>query len=186
MSGPQNAATNGFALNADGSFTYQPANDYYGSDSFSYKAFDGQAYSNVVTVTLTVNFVNQAPVAPNSTLNTNKDVAASATLLANDVDTPASQLTYAVVTAPAHGTLALTTTTGQYTYTPTADYYGSDSFTWKANDGSLDSNVATVSITVAPVNHPPIANAQTLSTNENTALSLTLTGSDGDPATTRC
>ena len=66
------------------------------------------------------------------------------------------------------------------TYTPAANYHGSDSFTFKANDGTADSNIATVSITVNAVNDAPIANAQTVTTNEDTAKPVTLTASDAD------
>ena len=74
-----------------------------------------------------------------------------------------SRLTYAIVTGPAHGTL--TGTAPNLTYTPAANYNGPDSFTFKANDGSADSNVATVSITVTPVNDAPVAFGQTVVTD---------------------
>jgi VCBS repeat-containing protein len=181
VDGPQHAAPGGFALSPDGSFRYLPAANYNGSDSFSYKAFDGQAYSNVVTVSLTINPVDDAPVAQDGTLATNEDTAASGSLAATDVDNPASDLTYAVVTGPAHGSLSLDKATGQYTYTPAANYNGPDTFTWKANDGQLDSNVAAVSISVAPVNDPPVGYAQSVATDEDTPLQVQLTGDDGDP-----
>ena len=73
---------------------------------------------------------------------------------ATDVD--GSPLTYAIVAAPAHGTLS--GTAPALTYTPAANYNGADSFTFKANDGALDSNVATVAITIVAVNDAPIAN----------------------------
>ena len=64
-------------------------------------------------------------------------------------------------------------------------FSGSDTFTFKVNDGSVDGNVATVNITVTPVNDPPVANAQSITTAEDTAVNITLTGSDvdGDPLT---
>src|SRR5207237_10369568 len=66
----------------------------------------------------------------------------------------ADSLTYGIVSGPAHGTL--TGAGANRTYTPAAGYSGPDSFTFKANDGSLDSNSATVSITVTHVNHNPV------------------------------
>ena len=62
------------------------------------------------------------------------------------------------------------------TYTPAANYNGPDSFTFKANDGTVDSNVATVSITVTAVNDAPVANAQAVTTDEDTAKAITLSG----------
>src|SRR5206468_1431808 len=66
------------------------------------------------------------------------------------------------------------------TYTPDANYNGADSFTFKANDSHVDSNVAMVSITVNAVNDAPTANGQSIDTNEDTAHGVTLTASDVD------
>src|SRR5207302_10305590 len=124
-----------------------------GTDSFTYKANDGTADSNVVTVTITVTAVNDAPVASDQAVTTDEDTAKAITLSATDVE--GSPLTYAIVTAPAHATLSGTAPT--LTYTPAANYNGPDSFTFKANDGSLDSNVATVTLTIVAVNDAPVA-----------------------------
>ncbi len=70
---------------------------------------------------------------------------AAAGVLGNDSDVDGDSLTAVLVSGPAHGTLTLNAD-GSFTYTPDANYHGSDSFTYKANDGSLDSNVATVSL----------------------------------------
>ena len=87
-------------------------------------------------------------------------------------------LTYSVVTQPGHGSLS--GTAPNLTYTPAANYNGADSFTFKVNDGSVDSAPATVSITVTPVNDAPVANAQSVSTAQDTPVAITLTGSDVD------
>ena len=92
-----------------------------------------------------------APVASDQSLTTFEDTAKSITLLATDVD--GDSLTYAVAASPAHGTL--TGTPPDLTYLPVTDYYGPDSFTFIANDGSVDSNTATISISVAAVNDAP-------------------------------
>ena len=147
------------ALIADGSFTYTPAADYFGPDSFTYKANDGAADSNTVTVSITVTPVNDAPVAVADSYTTaeNTPLAVEAPgVLENDTDAEGSALTAIKVTDPAHGTLALIAD-GSFTYTPAADYFGPDSFTYKANDGAADSNTITVSITVTPVNDAPVA-----------------------------
>src|SRR5262249_33086904 len=87
---------------------------------------------------------NRAPAATKQTRNTNEDTPLTSALTATDAD--GDPLTFALVAGPAHGTVQLTAATGEYTYTPAADYNGLDSFTFKANDGSADSNVATVTI----------------------------------------
>ncbi len=73
-------------LAADGSFTYTPAADFNGTDSFTYTASDGTAVSNVATVTITVTAVNDAPVAVNDAATTTEETAVSGDVLANDTD----------------------------------------------------------------------------------------------------
>jgi VCBS repeat-containing protein len=167
------------ALNPNGSFTYTPTPNYNGSDSFTYKANDGTADSNVATVAITVNAVNDAPVAVNDAYSTNEDTALSVAapgVLGNDTDADGNTLTAVKVSDPAHGTLTLNAN-GSFTYTPAANYNGSDSFTYKANDGTADSTVATVTITVNPVNDAPLAANDAYSVNEDTPL--TVAAADG-------
>jgi len=153
-------------LNADGSFTYTPAANFYGTDTFTYKANDGLADSAVAAVTITVTSVNDAPVAQNQSVTTPEDTALLVTLVATDVD--GDILTYAIVDQPAHGSVTLVD--GVATYTPALDFNGMDTFTFKANDGSADSNVATVTITVTPVNDDPKAIDDAYTTDEDTTL----------------
>ena len=135
---------------ATGAFTYTPASGYTGSDSFTFKATDNVTgtVSNTATESETVNAtVNHAPVASNGSVTTNAGTAVNGTLSATDQD--GNALTFSIVSAPAHGTATVTNAaTGAFTYTPASGYSGSDSFTFKANDGQVDSNVATESVTV--------------------------------------
>ena len=154
-------------LNANGSFTYTPAANYNGTDSFTYKANDGTADSNVATVTITVTAVNDAPVVGQPYGLDRRGHVATITLSASDVDSASLTRSRSRRRAPTHGTLgaigirAARRTAGDQrctatvTYTPAANYNGPDSFTYKANDGSRDSNVATVTITVTAVNDAP-------------------------------
>ena len=145
--------TNGtLALAPDGGFTYTPATNFAGGDSFTYKANDGTLDSNTVTVSLTVNPVNDAPAALAQSLSVNEDTPLPITLSGTDVDS--ANLTFAKG-SPSHGTL--TGTAPNLTYTPAADYNGDDSFTFTVSDGSLTSASATVFITVNPVNDAPVA-----------------------------
>src|SRR6185436_9179523 len=107
---------------------------------------------------------------------TDQDTAVGITLQATDPD--ADTLTYAIVTGPAHGSLS--GSGANRTYTPNAGYFGPDSFTFKANDGSLDSNTATVSITVKAVNHAPVASDGSATTDQDTAVAITLQATDPD------
>jgi IgGFc binding protein/Bacterial Ig domain/Bacterial Ig-like domain (group 1) len=136
-------------VSAAGSVPYTPAADYHGSDSFTFRTNDGAMESEPATVSITVRPVNDPPTAADRSLSTDENAAAGLELTAGDPDGDA--LRYTVVSGPAHGTLS--GTPPQLTYTPDHDYVGPDSFTFKAGDGALDSNVAMVSITVRQVKH---------------------------------
>lgn len=173
-------------LNADGSFIYSPESDYYGTDSFTYSASSGSGDSNEATVTITINPVNDAPAAENDAYSTDEEIALtvpSPGVLANDADPEGSSLTAAVSTPPGHGTLILNPD-GSFTYTPDENYAGTDSFTYTASDGTTDSNEATVTITINPVNDAPAASDDTYTTSEGTPLSVPESGvlaNDQDP-----
>ncbi len=138
-----------------GAFTYTPNSNYYGSDSFTFKATDsaGQA-SNTATESVTVNQSgggNAVPTASNGSVSTNENTAVSGTLSATDSD--GDTLTFSIVGQPSHGSVSITnSSTGAFTYTPNSNYYGSDSFTFKATDSAGQaSNTATESVTVNQV-----------------------------------
>lgn len=169
-----------FSLAADGSYTYTP-NGTPGTAVLTYKFDDGDQDSNTATLTVTVTQANQPPVADNGSFSTNEDTLVATPVVANDpnLDT----LSYSIVDHPDHG--AITGTGPNYAYTPDANYHGPDSFTFKANDGSVDSNVASVGITVLPVNDAPILDAiGNRSGDELTPITFTADGSDVDTADT--
>jgi VCBS repeat-containing protein len=170
MAGPQHGT---LTQNANGSLRYTPALNYYGTDSFTYKLNDGELDSNVATVTLTITPVNDAPVAGNDSASTLEDTAVHIAVRANDIDVDSASLTTILVTGPLHGSVS-PASGGGFTYTPAANYHGSDSFTYKLNDGELNSNLATVSLTITPVNDAPVASNVSLTTNEDTALTIDL------------
>jgi len=129
-----------------------------------------------------------APLAINQTATTDEDNAVTFTLTATDFNIN-NVLSFSAASGPAHGTLQFAMPncpanltqaqcTVSVTYTPASNYNGPDSFTFTANDGALDSNAATVNITVNALNDPPIANNQSVTTDSNTPVSITLTGSD--------
>jgi VCBS repeat-containing protein len=162
-------------LNTNGSFTYTPAANYHGSDSFTYRAYDGSAYSGVATVSLTVNAVNDAPVAAADSYSTPMGTAltvAASGVLANDTDAEGSALTASLVTGPAHGVLSLNAN-GSFVYTPAAGYSGSDSFVYRASDGSAYSANATVSLTVAPVSVPSAPTSLAATAVSSSQINLT-------------
>jgi len=173
--------------------TYKPNADFNGADSFTFQASDGNLTSNTASVSITVTPVNDAPVAVAKSATTAAGTPVAITLSASDKDSPS--LTFAIVTPPAGG--ALSGNAPNLTYTPAAGFSGADSFTYRASDGSANSNTATVSITVTAVvppppppggvvNNPPVftVNPVTRSNgSENTPYNGTIAGSATDPDT---
>src|SRR5436190_75472 len=162
-------------LNGDGSLVYLPALNFNGIDSFTYRASDGQAQSGIATVTITVTPINDAPVAANDDSYTTPEdtqlTVAAPGVLANDSDVDGDALNAVLVSQPTHGSLTLNND-GSFSYTPASDYLGSDSFTYKANDGQTDSGIATVSITIGGSNDTPVAVNDSYSTPEDTQLTV--------------
>ncbi len=165
-----------------GAFSYTPEANFNGTASFTFVANDGSVDSNIGTVTITVNAVNDAPTASDGSLTTNEDTATTGTLAAADIDS--ATLAFSLVdTTNAHGTVTITDpATGTFSYTPDANFNGLASFTFVANDGTLDSNISTVTITVNAVNDVSTTNEVSLITDEDTAATGLLSASDIDSA----
>src|SRR5262249_13420408 len=145
-------------LQADGSFDYTPDGNFHGSDAFQYRAGDGTTESAVVTVTITVRPLNAVPTAADDTSSTDQDTTLTVPppgVLVNDGGAVGRTLIATVLSAPAHGTVVLRPD-GSFTYTPSPNFNGVDAFTYRASDGSAPSRVATVSVTIRPVNDPPV------------------------------
>ncbi len=138
-------------LNSDGSFTYKAAAGYYGPDAFTYTVSNGTASSQPGTVSLRV---HRRPSAANDSyflnVNTVLKVGASG-LMANDTNFSLfPRLTAKLVSPPAHGAVSVNPD-GSFAYTPAADYYGPDAFTYTASDNLATSTVASVALTVRPI-----------------------------------
>jgi VCBS repeat-containing protein len=178
VSGPAHAA---FALNANGSFTYVHDGGETTSDTFTYQANDGSAGSNVATVTITISAVNDAPLANDDSYSVSEGGTLNGGVLANDTDPDSPALTTILVSGPAHASSFTLSPDGSFSYVHNGGELPSDSFTYKANDSAADSNIATVTITIAPVNDVPVANDDTYSVNEGATLSANVLGNDTDP-----
>lgn len=177
--GSATPAHGNISLSSNGQFTYTPNNGYTGPDSFTFKANDGLADSAQATVSITVGGANTAPVANAVSVTTSVNTVLHGTLTGSDAES--DPLTFSAgSTAPAHGSVAIKTD-GSFDYTPNSGYTGSDTFTFKVNDGSLNSADAIVTVTVnSPGNSTPVANSQGFATATDTAHNGTLTGSDPD------
>jgi uncharacterized lipoprotein YbaY len=163
------------------SCTYTPATGFSGATSFTYKVSDGSLESNLATVTINVVAVNHAPTLPAAqTIATNEDTPITFNVVAG-TDTDGDALNYIKLSNPTNGALTCVGGTSRScTFTPNQNFYGLTSFTYKVNDGSLDSNISTVNINVAAINDAPtIAGAQSVSTNQDVAVNFDLNaGSD--------
>ena len=171
-------AINGYTLNA-GSTSYLWAESRTAPAAGSYTGnfqYDNSIGWQTAVVGLKP---STAPAAFNQTVTASYGTPLSVTLTA--VSPGGFPLTYSVVSGPTHGTLS--GIAPNLTYTPNSGYSGSDVFTFKANDGTADSNVATVGITVHGPNHPPVASNTSVSAAAGTATAVMLTASDpdGDP-----
>ena len=178
------------SLNSDGSFSYTHNGSANLNDSFSYQAFDGQLSSSTVMVSISVSAVNGAPVATADAYN---GVIEGGTLtvtsvngvLANDSDPDNDTLTAVLVSDVSFGVLSLNSD-GSFSYTHDGSENLSDSFSYQAFDGQLNSSTVTVSISVSAVNEAPVANVDAYNgVSEGGTLTVTaangILANDSDP-----
>jgi VCBS repeat-containing protein len=174
------------SLSQNGSFTYISDANFFGADTFTYHANDGGFDSNPATVIITVNPVNDPPVAVDDSYQTDEDVpliVAAPGVLVNDYDVDLyDYLTAELVTKPEHGSIVLFFE-GDIHYTPAPDWNGVDHFEYRVFDSFVYGNNATVTIVVNPVNDAPIAADDAFTINEDTVLHIftsNLTSNDYD------
>ncbi len=172
-----NPANGSVVINATtGSFTYTPNANYNGSDSFVVTISDGKGGSTTSTITIGVTPVNDLPVSSNQNLSTPEDTPINGQVTATDVD--GDTRAYTVSGQPANGTVVLNVATGSFTYTPNANYNGSDSFVVTISDGKGGTTTSTITIGVTPANDAPVANNLNLETSEDTPVSGQVSASD--------
>ena len=163
---------NGSLTGSAEAWTYDPDPNFYGSDSFTFRVYDGAVYSDPATIDILVNSINDAPAADPQTISTNEDTDLPITLNGQDAD--GDPITYRIVSQPGHG--SLTGSGASRTYHPDLDYNGPNSFTFVVNDTHVDSSPATINITVGAVNDAPVAVGDTYQVNMNETLNVTAPG----------
>lgn len=182
VSGPTNGT---LTLNANGTFSYTHNGSETTTDSFTYRANDGTVNGNIVTVTINVTPVNDAPVANDDVATVNEGDSVVVAVRANDTDAEGDSLSVSGVTQGANGSVVIDAVTGNPIYTPNSGFTGTDSFTYTVRDPSgAISNTATVTVTVNPVNHAPIAVADTFTVAEGgtlTGAGANVLTNDSDP-----
>ncbi|WP_347870647.1 tandem-95 repeat protein, partial [Plantibacter sp.] len=159
--------------------------------SISIDVNDGVLDSNISSRGVSITSVNDAPGASADSHTVVEDgilrISAASGVLTNDTDAEGNSLTAVLVSGVSHGTLTVNAD-GSFTYTPTANYSGTDSFTYKANDGTSDSNTVTVTLTITAANDPPavVMAGAALAYTENdgaVAIDSSLTVADIDSPT---
>ncbi|MFK8031357.1 MAG: Ig-like domain-containing protein, partial [Gammaproteobacteria bacterium] len=167
-----------------GAITYTPDADANGTDSFTYTVFDNDGgQSNTATVTLTIAAQNDAPVAANDLVNTPEDTPVVINAAANDSDVDEGDSvigsTLTLVSTPDDGDVSVDS--GEFTYTPDENFFGTDTFTYTIKDQSnATSNVATVTVNVSGVNDSPTAVNDAATTDEDTSVTIDVTDNDSD------
>lgn len=186
VSEPRNGLLTGLDNGQVGSASvlYTPIPGFTGTDSFTFKANDGSDDSNVATFSITINQQqNDAPTVSNQTDTTNRDTVKTLSLLGQDANN--DDLTFSILSGPAHGTLSgmnnSARNSASIVYTPSAGYVGVDTFTFRANDGRANSNTGTFTITVQQqTNQPPTVSNQSVTIFRDTPTQLTLNGQDAN------
>ncbi len=151
--------------------TYTPNLNYNGTDSFIGSGYDGTSWSDETTMNISIASISDTPIATFEAFSTNEDISYNGTLTGSDIDEDI--LTYLKVSNPSHGTVVVNTN-GTFTYTPSLNYNGTDSFSYKVNDGTVNSTTQTVTVTVAAKNDDPTVSSQTINTNEDTPYTFTV------------
>ncbi len=183
VSGP---ASGTLTFGADASVIYAPATNFYGTDSFTYRLFDGTAYSAAATVTITVTNVRDPVSCQNDVYAGQEDLVLAVPapgVLANDQNPDAAPLAVELVSPVTAGTLAVDSD-GGFVFVPPADFYGSAEFTYRVWDGTGYSNTASARIAVGAVDDPPIALPDFYTTGEDVRLRVAPPGvlaNDSDP-----
>jgi len=170
------------AIDATGTFAYAPNADFHGTDSFLWMAQDAGGMSSApVATTIEVQPVNDAPWVDSDAIAAIEDVPWYG--LATGFDVEGDPLTWSIADSPDHGSVEIDANTGVWSYTPSPDFNGPDTFSVEATDGVELSLPGIVAVTVTPMNDPPIASDLDLDVDEDASVLGTLSGSDveGDP-----
>lgn len=167
---------NGTATHDGRVVTYTPAAGSAGTETLQYTVADAFGATDTATIAIVV---NGAPTAANDSVMTNEDQPVAIDVTGNDSDPNGDALTVSSVTQPANGTAAANAS-GTISYTPNANFHGTDTFTYTVSDPDGETATATVTVTVAPVNDAPVAANDAATTKKNTAVVVHVLANDAD------
>ena len=165
-------------LRSDGGFTYIHDGSETTDDEFTYLASDGEKESNPATVSLVILPGNDPPIAEDDHAETEEDTPITLQVLSNDADPDHDVLSVDWISSPSHGRAS--NNGSNIHYTPDPDFNGSDAFSYRVSDGNGGTATASVSIEIAPVNDPPIAEDDHASTREDEAAQIPVLANDED------
>ena len=165
-------------VSGDGLMTYRPHPDLNGEDSFSYSICDLGGFCEEASVVVTIEPVNDPPVAQPDTVSVLEDGTVAFDPRVNDADDEGGPIEVSSVGTADNGSVS--STTASITYTPNPDFNGADSFIYTLRDGDGACDVATVTVTVDPVNDSPIAFPDAAETDWNTPVSIAVLTNDID------
>jgi VCBS repeat-containing protein len=168
-------------FNSDGSFTYVPEENYHGTVTFTYRAFDGVNWSDIATVSLVINPVNDTPVALEDAVTTDEDTPITFGVLANDSDVDGDSFSIVSHGTASHGVVTLNGDS-TFTYTPEANWNGTDSFNYTISDGQGGVDTAQASVTVTPTYDLLAAVHDDFLTEEDTPVTVDVLENDDTDA----
>ncbi|SFC68507.1 Ca2+-binding protein, RTX toxin-related [Pseudooceanicola nitratireducens] len=172
---------NGSIEIVDGKLVYTPDADFNGTDTVTYTVTDSEGNTDTATVTITVNPVNDAPVANDDAVNTPEDQPVTFDPLANDTDVDGDELSIVGTPVSANGGEVVVNPDGTVTYTPPADFNGTDTITYTVTDPDGLTDTATITVTVGPVADAPVAEDDLGAGDEDTVITIDVLENDSDP-----
>ena len=163
------------------SLIFTPTANWYGVENFTYTMQDAAGIQSTASVTVTVNAVNDAPVAGDDSSTVDEDGSVSVDVLSNDTDIDTGDtLTIVSAADPTHGTVTVATDKLTLTYAPDANWTGTETFTYTMKDAAGSQSTATVTVNVNPLNDSPDAQDDTLSSTEDQSVNLNVLSNDLD------
>lgn len=161
-------------------FVYTPNSNFFGTDSFTFTASNGTVNSNPATVMILVIAIDDPPTAVDDAVMINEDETITIDVIANDGDIDMNDDTAVISVSDSENGVTIIAGYKTITYTPNANFYGSDSFRYVVSDVSGSTAEATVWININPINDPPVANDQNVVTNEDMMTSISLSATDAE------
>lgn len=167
-------------FNSNGTYTYVPNHDYYGPDSFTYEACDPYNQCDDATVNITVNFINDPPIALPDYYDVDEDSSVTGSVALNDFDADDEPLQWMIWLQPVNGDIIWNQPTGVFTYTPDPNFSGTDQVTYFMLDPCGETSLAILYFTVIEVNDPPVVENDSESMDEDSSITSSVAGNDSD------